>query len=136
MAQIKDLWQDDFDEWNDDKKFIHSADKNDIFINEREIWYIKMGINIWFEQNWKKAFRRPVLIIKKIWNLFFSIPLTTNIKRWIFYYKIKEKIKNKESCLILSQWRVYDKKRFMDIVWIINKDEFEDIKKILRDMYL
>jgi hypothetical protein len=46
MAQIKDLWQDDFDEWNDDKKFIHSADKNDIFINEREIWYIKMGINI------------------------------------------------------------------------------------------
>jgi mRNA interferase MazF len=67
-----------FDKWNEEKKYLHSiSERKDIFINPGEVWYIKMGINIGFEQNGKKEFRRPVLVIKKIGNMFLCMPLTT-----------------------------------------------------------
>lgn len=38
-----------YDEWNEMKKDIH-FEKNNVmynrFLNEREIWYIKLGVNV------------------------------------------------------------------------------------------
>jgi hypothetical protein len=45
---------------------------------------VKMWLNIWDEQNWKEKFQRPVLILKKIWSLFFCISLTTKNKKSFF----------------------------------------------------
>ena len=55
-----------FDEWNEEKKQIHTKEKENFYVNEREIWYVKLGINIGSESNGKKDFRRPVLVIKKV----------------------------------------------------------------------
>ncbi len=42
-----------FDEWNEEKKYLHSEEIGERYINPREIWYIKMGMNIGNEQNGK-----------------------------------------------------------------------------------
>ena len=55
-----------FDEWNNDKKVIHKEELPEFFVNEREIWYTKLGINIGNESNGKKEFRRPVLVLRKV----------------------------------------------------------------------
>ena len=71
----KDL---DFDNWNSIKK---ETNKEKILVGfkDRDIFYIKMGQNIGFEQNGKgENFVRPVVVFKKFnKNMFFGIPLST-----------------------------------------------------------
>jgi len=133
-----------FDKWNEDKKILEQLDLDKFYVNEREIYYTKMWVNVWFEQDWKNEFLRPVLVLKKLWNLFFTVALTSkNKSNKKFYYKlntavfIEEKKKYEDSSYcILSQVRVMDKRRFTDKIWYISKDEFIEIKKILRDFLL
>ena len=40
-----------FDDWNDEKKALNSKKREDFYINPREIWYTKMGVNIGFEDS-------------------------------------------------------------------------------------
>lgn len=40
-----------YDLRNNEKKDIHFGLTNDFFINPREIWFVKMGLNIGFEEN-------------------------------------------------------------------------------------
>jgi len=130
-----------FDEWNIEKKKIHSSKNIKRYPKERDIWYIKMWINIWVEENWKDSFLRPVLVIKNIGVLLFCIPLSTKFKENIFYKELKtctfyeKKYKKEHSMLILSQWKTLDKKRFIKQIWYISKNEFEEIKKLLKNMY-
>lgn len=55
-----------FDEWSHEKQIIHTSEEIKASISPREVWYIKMGINIGNEQNGKGQFRRPVLVIRRI----------------------------------------------------------------------
>ncbi|MEI7557450.1 MAG: hypothetical protein WCJ45_00935 [bacterium] len=68
-----------FDEWNAAKKEIHFDEErlSHVFLNEREIWYVRLGINIGYEENRKREFLRPVLVLKKVGNLFFVVALTS-----------------------------------------------------------
>jgi len=107
---------------------------------EREIWDLIIWENIWFEQSWWKKYTRPVLIIKKIGILLFCIPFSKKEKNNPFYRELKnfsihEKYKTEKSFIILSQWRVFDKKRFIKKIWILDKAEFLEIKKILKNLY-
>lgn len=129
-----------FDEWNDNKKEIHKKEYEDFYVNVREIWFTKMWINVWFEENWKSEFLRPVLVLKKVWNLFFTVALTSQGKENnYFYYKFNEiflknpKYKN-SSYSILSQVKVMDKKRFFENVWNISEKDFSEIKKRLKQI--
>ncbi len=58
-----------FGTWNQEKKHINEYWSTwkikDFYINYRDVWYIKLGINVWYEQNWKTEFKRAVLVIKK-----------------------------------------------------------------------
>lgn len=131
-----------FDKWNENKKGIHKTNFDNVFINEREIWFTKMGVNIWFEQNWKDDFLRPVLVLKKVGNLFFTVALTSKWKiNNRFYYKFTnidlQNPKYKESSFaILSQVKIMDKKRFFENVGNISEDDFSELKKKLRDFLL
>ena len=130
-----------FDKWNEEKKKIDSLKYENFYVNVREIYFTKMWINIGFEQDWKKDFLRPVLIIKRIWILIFCIPLSTKFKDNLFYKKLetcifyKNKYIKENSMLILSQWKTLDTKRFIKQIWYISKLEFEELKKILKNMY-
>ena len=56
-----------FDFRNEEKWILHTRhDVNGFYVQPREIWYVKLGINIGFEQNGKREFQRPVLVIERI----------------------------------------------------------------------
>lgn len=134
-----------FDIWNNEKKIIHTKELVDnFFINPREIWFVKMGKNIGFEENGKEEFSRPVLVIKKVGGLFFTVALTTKGKLDNrFYYKfseasfIEEHQKNTDqSFVILSQAKVMDKKRFEERIGYISEKEFKLIKQKITALLL
>lgn len=134
----------DFEKWNEEKQKIEELDYHDYFVNKRDIYFTKMGLNIWFEENWKNDFLRPVLVLKKIGNLFFTVALTSKWKEnHDFYHKFETAKFNEEhkkyqdsSYCILSQVKVMDKKRFTDKMWYISKEEFFIIKEKLRKFLL
>jgi uncharacterized protein YifN (PemK superfamily) len=79
---------------------------------------------------------RPVLIISKIWILYFVIPLTSKNKENQYHYQIKSvSFNQKQTYAILSQWKIIDWRRLIEKKWICSIDEFSNIKKILRNMY-
>jgi mRNA interferase MazF len=134
-----------FDEWNTQKKFLNQKETvDDFYINKREIWFTKMGKNVGFEEDGKKDFSRPVLVIKKVGNLFFTVALTTKGKEDNhFYHKFKEvsfniehKDKENKSFAILSQAKVMDKKRFQEKIGTINKKEFDEVKQKITALLL
>lgn len=129
-----------FDGWNEVKKETNK-DKKSLFPRVREIWFLKLWVNIWNEQDWKDNFLRPILIVKKIWSLYFWIPITKAEKVNNFYYKIStinffKKYQKKNSCLVLSQGRTFSLNRFVKKVWKVDIEEFLEIKKKLKDVYL
>ena len=80
----------DFDLWNNKKKIIDQKEISEqMFFNEREIWWGSLGINIGFEQDGKnEEFERPLLIIKKFnRSVVWVVPLTTSDKSNKFYFK-------------------------------------------------
>ena len=131
----------EFEKWNTEKKTIDARDTITFFINHREVWFVKMGVNIWFEENGKDQFLRPVLVLKKVWNLFLTVALTSKWKdQHTFYHKFStiqlHNPKYQESSFaILSQIKVMDKRRFFENAWIVWKEEFQDIQKKLRKIH-
>ncbi|MBT4937342.1 type II toxin-antitoxin system PemK/MazF family toxin, partial [Candidatus Peregrinibacteria bacterium] len=118
----------------------HSKKESSFYINVREVWFTKMGQNIGYEENGKKGFERPVLVLKKVGNLFFIVPLTSKGKNsHLFYHKFHEielqnpKYKN-SSYAILSQVKVMDKRRFIEHVGTISKSEFMSVKEKLKTL--
>ncbi len=134
-----------FDAWNKEKKALHNQeDSRTYYVNEREIWFVKMGKNIGFEENGKEEFARPVLVIKKVGNMFFTVALTTKGKsNNRFYHQLAnpsftdEHIRNQHnSYAILSQSRSIDKKRFLEKIGQAAPEDFQIIKQKLTELLL
>lgn len=131
-----------FDFWNEQKKSLDNRKDVVFYVKPREIWFVKMGKNIGFEEDGKDDFLRPVLVLKKIGNLFFTVALTSKGKFDHFlYHKFAEitlqnpKHKN-SSYAILSQVKVMDKRRFIEHVGYVSDKEFQLIKQKLRTLLL
>lgn len=138
--RIEDLFfphvsmQKDFNWWNIEKQKLDIANRI-VHPKPREIWYIKIGINIWKEIYGKIWFFRPVLVVSKLASLYFCIPLTTKDGNQLHKLHIVYPGNIKSSYLVLNQWRVYDSQRFFTRWWIIDKSDFSEIKNHLRYMY-
>jgi len=126
--------EDRFNIWNDIKKEINKKNKI-IYFHEREIWFISMWKNIWFEQDGKgEFFWRPVIVLKKFNNhVFYWIPLTSKNKNWKYYYNFN--FKWVENNAIISQIRLYDSKRLLEKKWKVNKLDYKEIKKQIRELF-
>ncbi len=130
-----------FDDWNSEKKKIDNK-KVKIYINPREIWYTKMGVNVGYEEDGKEDFIRPVLIIKKVGSLFFTVALTSKGKNnnKFYYHFTNPQLKNphykRSSYAILSQLKMMDKKRFVENGGTISEQDFEKIKQKIRELVL
>ena len=123
-----------FDKWNTIKKEINQ--KNTIWtIKPREIYWVKIGKNIGYEQDGKgENFLRPVLILKKFnKNVFIGIPLTSQEKSHYLYFKFNYK-NNKNSYAILSQIRLYDVKRIYSKSGKINYEDFQQLKEQIKNI--
>jgi len=111
---------------------------------ERDIFYIKMGHNIGFEQDGKgKDFTRSVIILRKLTkDLFIGIPTTTKYKEGSFFYnfEFKEKtlkgIKLNKDTAILAQIRVFSSARLINNIGVISKEDFFKLKDRLKDLII
>lgn len=105
--------------------------------NEWEIWFLSMGKNIWFEEDWKwENFSRPVLIIKKFNKyVFYWIPLTSVSKDDKFHFWFDGKT-GKRSYAILSQMRLFDAKRLEDHIWDISFSDMKQLKNKLKKLII
>ncbi len=123
-----------YDKWNEVKKQTSSIKKK-VYFKERDIFYIKIGENIGFEQSGKgDMFLRPVVILKKFNNDFFmGIPLTTTLKEGLYYYQFE--FTNKKSNAILSQMKSFDAKRIKHKIGVINQNDFKQLKEKISDLY-
>ena len=62
-----------------------------LFVKAREVWFAHLGINVGNEEDGKgKTFQRPVLILKKVGNMFFVAPMTTKGRDDKFYHTLPE----------------------------------------------
>lgn len=123
----------EFNKWNEVKENLHKHKKAVIF-KERDIMWASVGVNIGYEQDGKgKVFSRPILIVKKFNNsIFFGIPLSTKIKRGSFFFEFM--LNNKPSNALLVQGRLYDSKRLENKIGMISKDDFDKLKKELKEL--
>jgi mRNA interferase MazF len=128
---------DTYDEWNEVKKSI-AIDKVVRHFKEREIFYMKMGKNIGFEQNGKgENFVRPVIILKKFnHDMFYGVPLSSKSKEGIFYYDFKFQKGNKvsENIALLSQMRLFSSTRLLNKIGMISKEDFKKLKEKLKEL--
>ena len=120
---------DNYDKWNDVKK-ITNNEKLQVGFKQRDIFNVRVGQNIGFEQNGKgKEFVRPVLIYKGLnKNMFIGIPLTTTVREGSFFYEFNF-IENKKSIAILAQAKLFSSKRLLNKIGMINKDDFKNLKR-------
>lgn len=119
----------DFDKWNDVKKRVNARDGMEIYFHEGDVVWSSMGLNIGYEEDGKGVeYKRPVLIIKKFnKNLFWGLSLTSKAKSNKYYIPIKVK-EGKESYVIISQIKLFDKKRILQKIRNISKAELNFIK--------
>jgi len=121
-----------FNNWCEIKKDITKKQKT-IGIKERSIVFVNIGQNVGYEQNGKgDEFLRPVVVLKVFSkNLFFGIPLTSQIKEGNFFKVITFSHKNKEykSTAILVQAKTFDIKRCKYTKGMIKKSDFEELKE-------
>ena len=122
-----------FDSWNNIKKSINS----NLIIphyKERDVFFIKMGINVGYEENGKgDFFVRPVLILRKFNAfMFWGVPLTTKSKKGKYYYNFN--FNNKDQVLILSQLRLFDSKRLLNKIGMISNKDFLYAKEKIKEL--
>jgi len=122
-----------FNNWNELKKEIDIRQKFVIF-KERDIFWVSIGENIGYEQNGKsELFSRPVVVLKKFSNnMFFGIPLSTQLKRGDFFFEFE--LHGQKSNALLVQGRLFDSKRLEKRLGMIGKDDFAILKIKLREL--
>lgn len=123
-----------FDCWNIEKKQLHVSNRI-VYPKPREVWYIKIWMNIGKEIFGKEWFFRPVLVVSVIGNMYFSLPMTTKWNSQKYYIPIKSFDFKKDSFVVSSQWRVCDAQRFFTKIGLVSKEEFVYIKKLLVWLY-
>ena len=127
----KVIYPNKFDKWNSLKQKLNQKDDN-LFIREREIYFLHIGANIGAEQNGQKEFLRPVLVLKKLSrNHFIGIPLSSKEKNGNFYFSFSYK-KDKISYALLNQIRVFDKKRIKYFSGTMLRKDFRIIKERIK----
>ena len=126
-----------YNNWNEIKIAIE-YENIIVGFKERDIFYMSMGKNIGFEQDGKgENFVRPVVIIKGFnKNMFFGIPLSTNIKEGKFYYKFQFQKKDElvENIALLSQMRLFSTKRLLNKIGVISKEDFIKMKNEFKSL--
>ncbi len=129
----------EYNKWNDVKIEL-SSDKKMRLFKERDIFFIKMGHNIGYEQNGKgNDFVRPVVVLKKITkDMFIGIPLSTQVKSgsWFFNFSFVRGEKEVQNVAILPQIRMFSSKRLLNKIGVMPKESFANLKTEIKKFML
>jgi mRNA interferase MazF len=120
-----------FDEWNIVKKNTENQNFT-LTVKPREIYWVKIGINIGNEEFGKDAdFTRPVIIIRRLTkDLFIGIPITTTLKDNDYFHQFSYTNKTRgiiENSAMILQLRTYSVKRVLNKIGKINTEDFKKI---------
>ncbi len=125
-----------FDERNILKKRVNDQ-KWELFVRPREVWFAHLWINVGNEEDGKgMTFQRPVLILKKVGNMFFVAPMTSKGREDKFYHTLPDLYFNWTSRVILSQAKMLDKKRLTHKLAVLHENDFIQIKEKLKALLL
>jgi len=118
----------DFDGWNEAKKPLERKNETPNF-QSRQVWWCSLGVNLGFEQDEKnERFERPVLILHKFnRELFYGVPLSSQIKNGKFYYDLPDWNQQKGQVL-LSQMRVMSAKRLLRYMYRLTPSVVDEIR--------
>ncbi len=116
----------DFDSWNKLKKIIDKKSDN-LGVNEREIWWMSLGLNIGIEIDGKNnQYERTALVLRKFnKQMTWVLPITSKMKSDKFHYKFI--FDKNEYFVVLTQIRTVSTKRFVRKVGTISNDDFKSI---------
>lgn len=122
-----------FDEWNEAKKATESIERK-VGIKPRELFWVKIGINIGSEEYGKgENFTRPVIIIRRLTHdLFLGVPTTTSIKHDDYFHSFEYNHENKgkhQTTAMILQVKVFSTKRIMKRIGMVDKENFKMIQE-------
>lgn len=126
-----------FDEWNKRKKNISSQKpKDSLYVKEREVWWISVGVNVGSEIDGKnELFERPVLIFRKVGReQFYGLPLTSKDKKGPFYRSVH--YGNSTGNVCLSQLKVFSAKRLIRKIDVVSVVEFSGLQEIFAKFFM
>lgn len=123
-----------FDIWNIKKKQIDKEEPR--LYTVREVWWCRLGVNIGSEQDGNgEEFLRPVVIVRGFGpNVCMVIPLTTSSHQHPLRVPLGE-IKGKLASALLSQIRVIDTRRLVEKIGFLNKENFPQLRKAVRNLF-
>jgi len=119
--------------WCKLKSEIADLKQKQILFQEKEVWWVHVGMNIGHEIYGKgNAFTRPVIILKKINSYsFIGIPLTSKERKGSWYFAIV--IKGVPNTAILSQIRIFALERLQRRICSVRSNHFDLLKQKLKD---
>mgnify|MGYP001793303382 CR=1 FL=1 len=125
----------DFDTWNTLKKKLDTQHNAPTF-QERDIWWCSIGLNIGHETDGKNDdFHRPVLVIRKFnKQLFWGVPLSTQIKDAPYYYQFE--FNGIKQSAMITHLRLYDSKRLTDIMGRLSNISFRKVQHAVANQIL
>jgi mRNA interferase MazF len=122
----------DFENWHRLKTALDDNIDRPSF-QQRQVWWCHLGLNVGDEENGKgQSFSRPVLVLRKYNNkIFLGVPLTTKIKESPHYLKIH--FREKEQCAMVSQLRVWDSKRMINLMGKLAVSQFNLVRESIKN---
>ena len=123
------IYNKNFDGWNIAKKSLEGKSRLPDF-QSRQVWWCSLGVNIGYEEDGKNDnFERPVLILRKFnKELFYGVPLSSQIKEGDFYYNLPDWNQQKGQVL-LSQVRVMSAKRLLRYMYRLTPSIVDDVNE-------
>ena len=120
----------DFDTWCKKKNKIENRTIK--YPKRREVWWVDLGVNIGSEQDGVGClYERPVLVLKTFANGTCLIaPMTRSLISNKFSYKVH--YRHIESYILLTQLRLISTKRLRRVIWRLEVDKFNVIKRLIR----
>ncbi len=123
----------DFDGWHHIKQTIDNNSKPPFF-NEREVWWLSIGVNIGYEIFGKgETFTRPVVIVKKMGKYtFLGVPLTS--KRRDMPLNVPIDFDGKNGSALITQMRTLDSRRLVNRIGTLGNKQFDSILDAIKNM--
>lgn len=129
----------EYDQWNEVKKETVKS-KMRLTIKPRDIYWAKIGQNIGHEEYGKgKNFLRPIIVIRQLTSdLFIGVPITSTKKEDNDYFHsiryINKLDENINSSAMILQIKVFSKKRLLNKIGTVEKQEFKIITDKLKKL--
>ena len=125
-----------FLEWIGFKEKLHLKDCKPPYVNEGDIWWASVGVNVGSEIDGKsELFSRPVIVLKKLSHgFYFVIPTTTKQRVGSWYVGFRQSGREMWGCL--HQARGIDYRRLFSKLGELDDTDYQKIKNGFQDLYL